>query len=230
MGGRNDAMHDLLATSNSYHLFLIKVSGASGSYPSSHPGVPREPPAGTGWEIRQRHRPGIRAGTFLLHPRPCTTELPNSGFITKMLNMSVDLYFNVSLSCKVFKASNVALCTLQSVGIMGTPLGKTLHQTHLAAATCFPDVDRLQLLSLPACFPHFPACSSHRLTQSFAGYLSGISVPVRVGGLNCGELLIFFGSLSGRCSRWRSTAETSAWKMSTPLCVTPDLPVSPWAN
>lgn len=176
---------------------------------------------------KERHRTGIRPGTFFLHPRPCTTELPTSGFITKMLNVSVDLYFNVSLFCKVFKASNVALCTLQSVGIMGTPLGKTLHQTHLAAATCFPDVDRLQLLSLSARFPHFPACCSHRLTQSFAGYLSGICVLVRIGGLNCGGLLIFFGSLSGRCWRWCGAAETSVLKMTTSLCVTPDLPVIP---
>lgn len=161
-----NALCDLLAISNSYHLSLIKVAGASGAYPSSHPGVPRDVPAGAGWESQQRkaqawdqsRQPSCGV------PTPSTTALPNSGFISQMLNMSLVLYFNVSLSCTLFKASNVTLCTLQSVGIMGTPLGRSLYQTHLAAATCFPDVDRLRLLSFPACFPHFPACSSHLLT------------------------------------------------------------------
>lgn len=138
-----------------------------------------------------------------------------------MQNMSVDVYFSVSLFCKVFKASDVALHTLQNVGIMEAPWERLYIKLTFTAATRSPDVDRLQLLSPPACFPHFPACSSHRLTQSFAGCLPGICVPVCIGGLNCRS------SLYATQEHPAAAADTSVLKWKTSLHLTSDLPLIP---
>lgn len=76
-------------------------------------------------------------------------------------------------------------------------LGNVLHHTCLAAATHFPDVDRLQLPSPPASFLHFFACSAEDIATSRPCWMSlrDLCLCVSAGGLTYKPIVCCWSAL-----------------------------------